>query len=175
MNQKQYEDLKADLLAVFEKHGFDPINLKVKGQKSVEKKILRMRDQPYQIYHPETYGSPAIFEEFQKTRNLKLVWARMSSAVRIYELDPYEVAEISRDRCGVTGALIDYGYGYNQITDNPYFRPGIDHIQAVANGGKKFGDITNIQIVSQHFNTIKNYGSIIDALKWTRYELSHPD
>ena len=80
--------------------------------------------------------------------------------------------KIAPDYCPVTGAVLDYGIGNHQITDNSYFRPGIDHILAVGNGGVKFGDITNIQIVSQHYNTIKNFGSEIEAIKWVAFELS---
>ena len=171
MNQKQYNDFLVDLTAVFDKHGFRSRAVKVQGQSAVEKKILHQQQNPYSMYHAETYGSRAIYQEFKKTGNLKLVWARMSSSVKLYELDPVEVAKIAPDYCPVTGALIDYGYGFNQITDNPYFRPGIDHKISVANGGVKYGDITNIQIVSQFYNTTKNYGTIIDAIKWVGFEL----
>ena len=170
MNKKQYNNLLKDLTAVFVKHGFDPRALPVKGQKQVEDKIKNIK--PYEYYHPNTYGSKNIFDEFVKTKNLKLVWARNSSRVSHYQLDPYAVAKISPDYCPVTGALIDYGIGYNQITDNPYFRPGIDHIIAVSNGGVKFGDINNIQIVSQHYNTIKSFGSSIECIKWANFELT---
>jgi hypothetical protein len=95
----------------------------------------------------------------------------MSASVRSYELDPLDVAAISPDHCPVTGALIDYGYGLNQSTENPYFRPGIDHKKAVGNGGRMHGDINNIQIVSQFYNTIKNYGTLIDAIKWVNFDL----
>ena len=64
------------------------------------------------------------------------------------QFDPYDVAKIGSDYCPVTGAVLDYGIGNLQITDNSYFRSGIDLIMAVRNGGVKFGDITNIQIVS---------------------------
>ena len=126
---------------------------------------------PYELYDVNTYGSPIIFDEFKRTKDLKLVWARMSSSVKDYQLDPEQVAKIAPDRCPVTGALIDYGYGFNRITDNPYFRPGIDHKVAVNNGGNKYGDITNIQIVAELYNTIKNCGTIIDAIKWVGYDL----
>jgi hypothetical protein len=97
----------------------------------------------------------------------------MSSSVKEYQLDPVLVANISPDHCPVTGALIDYGYGFNRITDNSYFRPGIDHKTAVANGGNKYRDIDNIQIVSEFFNTIKNYGTMINAIQWLGFELKN--
>ena len=173
MKQSQYNELTADLKAVFIKHGFGSHTLKVQGQTKQEEAILARV--PYPKYHPETYGSTAIFEEFKRTGNLKLVWAKMSSSVVEYQLDPKLVAAISPDHCPVTGALIDYGYGLNRITDNPYFRPGIDHKKSVANGGKKYGDITNIQIVSEFFNTIKNYGTMINAVQWLSFELEQLD
>lgn len=169
MNQKQYNEFRQDLAQVYNKYGFDPKTLPVQGQRKVEE-IIKNRE-PHKYYHPATYGSKDIFDEFQRTGNLKLVWARMSSRVREYQLDPVEVAEIAPDYCPANGLLLDYGYGNNRITENTYFRPGIDHIIAVGNGGAKYGDITNIQIVSQHFNTIKNMGTSIDAIKWVGFEL----
>lgn len=169
MNKNQWNEFLTDLYAVFEKHGFTSRAIRVSGQKETETKIQNRI--PWEFYDANTYGSPAIFEEFQRTKDLKLVWAQMSSSVKEYQLDPVEVAKIAPEHCPVTGSLIDYGYGYNRITDNSYFRPGIDHIRAVNNGGNKFGDITNIQIVSEFYNTIKNCGSLIDAIKWVSFEL----
>ena len=173
MKQSEFENFLLDLTAVFNKYDFDNRSVKVRGQSREELKIQEIKDSPHPKYHVGTYGSPSIFEEFKRTKNLKLVWARMSASVRQYELDPVKVANIAPDYCPVTGALIDYGYGLNQVTDNPYFRPGIDHKDAVANGGKMLGDITNIQIVSQFFNTIKNYGTMINAVQWLNFELTN--
>lgn len=173
MKQTQYNAFLADLKAVFDKHEFHNCAVKVQGQAREEARIQDRKENLHPKYHVGTYGSPAIFEEFKRTQDLKLVWARMSASVRQYELDPHQVAKISPDRCPVTGALIDYGYGLNQVTDNPYFRPGIDHKVAVGNGGAMLGDISNIQIVSQFFNTIKNYGTMINAVQWLKFELSN--
>jgi len=173
MKRSEFETLLLDLTEVFNKHGFSEQSVKVQGQSREELKIQAHKENPHLKYHSGTYGSPAIFEEFKRTNNLKLVWARMSASVRQYELNPKEVANIAPDRCPVTGALIDYGYGLNQVTDNPYFRPGIDHKIAVGNGGAMLGDITNIQIVSQFFNTIKNYGTMINAVQWLGFELKN--
>jgi hypothetical protein len=172
MNQKQWNDFQNALRKTIRDHGFHSRSLKVQGQTTWEKKIQERKDKPYEFYHPETYGSTEIFDEFKRIGSLKLVWARMSSSVREYRLDPEKVAAISPDHCPVTGAIIDYGYGLNRVTDNPYFRPGIDHMIAVGNGGEKYGDISNIQIVSQFYNTIKNYGTFIDAIKWVNFELT---
>jgi hypothetical protein len=171
MKQTQYNNLLADLKAVYIKHGFDNRAVKVQGQSKEELRIQECKENPHPKYHTGTYGSPAIYDEFKHTNNLKLVWARMSSSVAEYQLNPKEVANIAPDYCPVTGALIDYGYGLNRVTDNPYFRPGIDHIVSVGNGGAKYGDISNIQIVSEFFNTIKNYGTIINAVQWLSFEL----
>ena len=125
MNKKQYNDLKKDLAKVFAKHRFDPCALPVVGQREVEQQITNR--ELYNYYHPATYGSKTIFDEFVKTKDLKLVWARNSSRVKHYQLDPYDVAKIALDYCHtVTGAVLDYGIGNHPITDNSYFRPGID-------------------------------------------------
>lgn len=175
MKQTQFNEFVRDLTELFKRYGFTNRSLKVQGQTKVEEKIKEVILNPHPKYHAATYGSTAIYEEFKRTQNLKLVWARMSSSVSEYKLDPVRVAEISPDTCPVTGALIDYGYGLNRTTENPYFRPGIDHIISVANGGKKHGDITNIQIVSEFFNTIKNFGTMINALQWLAFELERID
>lgn len=165
----RYTDFMRAFSQLAKDYGINPRSLPVKGQPLQEQFIL---DRPYKldIFHEATHGSYTNFREFRDKKNIKLLWARMSSAVKGYELDPLEVAAIAPDNCPVTGAVLDYGYGIHQITDNPFFRPGIDHIRAVGNGGASLGDITNIQIVSQHFNTIKNYGTEIDALKWLIFE-----
>ena len=175
MKQSEFNNLLLDLKTVFDKYNFESRSVKVRGQSREELKIQERKENPHAKYHAGTYGSPAIFEEFKRTNNLKLVWARMSASVRQYELKPQEVASIAPDYCPVTGAIIEYGYGLNQVTDNPYFRPGIDHKIAVGNGGAMLGDITNIQIVSQFFNTIKNYGTKINAMQWLRFELDNQE
>lgn len=171
MNRNQYNLFLRDLIDVVEKHGFHSRAVNVQGQKAVEDKILFQKQNPYLYFDVTTYSSMPIFEEFKETRCLKTVWAKTSRAVREYQLDPCEVVKIAPDYCPITGALIDYGYGFNQVTNNAYFRPGIDHIIAVNNGGAKFKDISNIQIISQYINTVKSHGTIIDALKWTCFEL----
>lgn len=171
MNQKQWNNLLTDLKETFERHGFSNRAVLVQGQSKVEADILKIKENPYDKYDSKTYGSTTIYEEYKRTGDLKLVWARMSASVKEYQLDPVDVAKKSPDYCPVTGAMIDYGYGFNRVTDNPYFRPGIDHIDASGNGGNKYGDITNIQIVSAFFNTIKSYGTKIDAIKWVFFEL----
>ena len=57
------------------------------------------------------------------------------------------------------------------VTDNVYFNPGQDHIIAVNNGGTRFGNANNIQIITQFINTVKNQGTEIDAMKWLFFEL----
>ena len=173
MNQKQYNLFLQDLKDVFDRHGFNSRAIKVQGQTVVENQIQLKKENPYLFFDPNTYSSQAIFEEFKETRCLKTVWAKMSRAVREYQLDPLEVVQIAPDFCPITGALIDYGYGFNRVTSNSYFRPGIDHIEAVNNGGSKFRTISNIQIISQYINTVKSYGTSIDAIKWTYFELEN--
>lgn len=171
MQKTAWLQFKSELASLYEKFGYDNIrNVRIKGQRQVEEQILSRV--PHKMFDSSTYGSKDIFDEFQQKKDLKLVWARMSSSVREYKLDPYDVANIAPDNCPVTGALIDYGYGRNRITDNPFHRPGIDHIVARGNFGAAHGDISNIQILSQHFNTVKSYGTEIEAIKWVGFELS---
>jgi hypothetical protein len=171
MQKTTWLQFKSELASLYEKFGYDNIrNVRIKGQRQVEEQILSRV--PHKMFDSSTYGSKDIFDEFQQKKDLKLVWARMSSSVREYKLDPYDVANIAPDNCPVTGALIDYGYGRNRVTDNPFHRPGIDHIVARGNFGAAHGDISNIQILSQHFNTVKSYGTEIEAIKWVGFELS---
>jgi len=169
VTKAQYVNFMLAFTKLAEEHGLNAVSLKVKGQLAQEN-IIKSVELKLDMFNESTHGTINNFHEFKHKRNLKLLWARMSSAVKQYELDPEEVANIAPNNCPVTGAVLDYGYGLHQTTDNPYFRPGIDHILAVGNGGNRLGDISNIQIVSQHFNTIKNYGTEIDALKWLMFE-----
>ena len=53
-------------------------------QRAVEKQIKER--QFYEYYHPATYGSKAVFDEFCRSYDLKLVWARNSGRVKHYPI-----------------------------------------------------------------------------------------
>ena len=168
MNPKQYKQLLEDLLSVFKKHKFDPRSIKRKGQKTIEEKIKNRK--PYQMFDLLTYGSQDLFQEFNSTGDYKKLWARRHH--KDYKM-PFELFyEICPDHCQITGCLLDYGEGHNRVTSHPLHRPGQDHIVAQNNGGQRYGDIKNLQIINQHMNCIKNDGTLIDALQWLRFELS---
>ena len=166
----QYNQLCADLKEAFQRNGFDSVTWKVKGQRKVEEDILAKQQDLYvRTFDPTTHGTIEFYKEFVKTRDLKLLWARMHAST--YKLDALELRDICPDRCPAMGVLLDYGMGRNRVTDNVYFNPGQDHIIAVNNGGTRFGNANNIQIITQFINTVKNQGTEIDAMKWLFFEL----
>ncbi len=168
--RSQYEKLTADILDAFQRNGFDPIEWKVQGQKQQEAEILAKQNDLYvRTFDPVTHGTIEFYKEFVEKRDLKLLWARVNCSR--YKLDPLELYARCPDRCPAMGVLLDYGMGRNRVTDNAYFNPGQDHIIAVNNGGTRFGDTNNIQIITQFINTVKNQGTIIDAMKWLFFEL----
>ena len=168
----QYEQLCADLLDAFQRNGFDPVDWKVQGQSKVEAEIVAKQNDLYvRTFDPTTHGTTEFYREFVEKRDLKLLWARIHSPR--YKLDPFELYARCPERCPAMGVLLDYGMGRNRVTDNNYFNPGQDHIIAVNNGGPRFGDASNIQIITQFINTVKNQGTVIDALKWTFFELKN--
>jgi hypothetical protein len=167
----QHEKLCAELKETFQRNGFDPITWKVSGQKQIEADILAKQEDLYiRTFDPTTHGTIDFYKEFVKTLDLKLLWARMHATT--YKLDALELYARCLDRCPITGVLLDYGMGRNKVTDNSYFKPGQDHIDAVNNGGKRFGDANNIQVITQFINTVKNQGTEIDAMKWLFFQLS---
>jgi hypothetical protein len=167
----QYDKLCSDVLDAFHRNGFDPVAWKVQGQSRIEQEILAKKDNLFtRSFDPDTHGSIEFYKEFVEKRDLKLLWARVNSSR--YKLDPIELYNRCPDRCPAMGVLLDYGMGRNKVTDNTYFLPGQDHIVAVANGGKRFGDTTNIQVITQFINTVKNQGTILDAMKWLFFEVS---
>ena len=169
-NKAQYDQLCADLKDAFQRNGFDPVTWKVKGQKKVEEEILaKQQDLYFRTFDVPTHGTIEFYKEFVETRDLKLLWSRMHATT--YKLDAHDLYARCPDRCPAMGVLLDYGMGRNRVTSNSYFNPGQDHIIAVNNGGVKYGDASNIQIITQFINTLKNQGTVIDALKWTFFEL----
>jgi len=164
----EHQALCEDLLACFERHGFDPIEWRVKGQKQTELEIAS-KELYVRAFDPATHGTLEWYREFVSTRDLRLLWARQHAAT--YRLDALELYARCPERCPAMGVLLDYGMGRNRTTDNAYFNPGQDHIIAVNNGGTRFGDAANIQIITQFINTVKNQGTIIDAMKWIFFEL----
>lgn len=167
MNQKQYKSLIEDLRSVFEKHNFGSTSIKRKGQKSIEDKIQSRT--AYRLFDQLTYGSQELFQEFEETGDYKKLWA--SRHHNDYRMNFEEFYSILPDRCPITGCLLDYGEGFNKVTSHPCHRPGQDHIIAQNNGGQRYGDINNLQIINQHMNGVKSDGTIIDALQWLRFEV----
>ena len=171
MNSKQYKELMEDLHKVFQKHGFDPVNLKFKGQKDIEERIQKTKESPWPEYNEATYGSHENYAHFLKHNDLKYIWAHNSERVRYWQLDPDDVYKLCPDRCPMSGVLIDYGIGHNKVTSKIEFRPSIEHIIARASGGEAYGDITNIEILTQASNMYKSKGTVLNFLQGTWYQL----
>ena len=167
MNQKQYNQLLKDLVSVFKKHKFDHRSIKRKGQKTIEEKIKNRK--PHPMFDSLTYGSQDLFQEFNYTSDYKKLWARRHHKDNKMPFEPFY--KILPDHCQITGCLLDYGEGYNRVTNHPCHRPGQDHIIAQNNGGQRHSNIKNLQIINQHINCIKNDGTLIDALQWLRFEI----
>lgn len=160
-----------DLIKVFQKHNFDPVKWKFKGQKDYEERVQYVKDNPWPEYDEATYGSYEDYAHFLKNKDLKYIWAHNSERVRYWQLDPNEVYKLCPDRCPMSGVLIDYGIGRNKVTSKIEFRPSIEHIVARANGGEAYGDINNIEILTQASNMYKSKGTLLNFLQGTYYQL----
>lgn len=160
-----------DLIKVFHKHNFDPVKWKFKGQKDYEERVQYVKDNPWPEYDEATYGSHEDYAHFLKNKDLKYIWAHNSERVRYWQLDPNEVYKLCPDCCPMSGVLIDYGIGRNKITSKIEFRPSIEHIVARANGGEAYGDINNIEILTQASNMYKSKGTLLNFLQGTYYQL----
>ena len=171
MNSKQYNALMEDLHKVFQNHGFDPVELKFKGQKELEHRIQKVKESPWHEYDESTYGSHENYAHFLKNNDLKYIWAHNSERVRYWQLEPDEVYKLCPDCCPMSGVLIDYGIGKNKVTSKIEFRPSIEHIIARASGGEAYGDITNIEILTQASNMYKSKGTVLNFLQGTWYQL----
>lgn len=160
-----------DLIKVFQKHNFDPVKWKFKGQKDYEERVQYVKDNPWPEYDEATYGSHEDYAHFLKNKDLKYIWAHNSERVRYWQLDPNEVYKLCPDRCPMSGVLIDYGIGRNKVTSKIEFRPSIEHIVARANGGEAYGDINNIEILTQASNMYKSKGTLLNFLQGSYYQL----
>jgi len=105
-----------------------------------------------------TYGT--FFEMFKKSSKqdqfLKLIWAHTVK----WEGDPFELAKIAPDVCPIFKTPLDYGRGFNKVT-NPnidnfdgFFQPTVDHKIARSHGGKD--EVSNYVIVSRKANQYKS-------------------
>ena len=120
------------------------------------KALLSRKYYPYQ--DSRTYGK--WFEQFKKSTQqdkfLKLIWAHSVK----WDGDPFELARIAPDVCPVFGTPLDYGRGFNKVS-NPnidnidgFFQPTVDHKVARAHGGTD--SIDNYVIVSRKANQFKS-------------------
>ena len=120
------------------------------------KALLSRKFHPY--HDLQTYGK--WFEHFKKSKQqdqfLKLIWAHSVK----WSGDPIELARIAPDICPVFGTPLDYGRGFNKVS-NPninnmdgFFQPTVDHRTARTHGGKD--SIDNYVIVSRKANQFKS-------------------
>lgn len=130
-------------------------------------KIQEIRDEGFRAlnnrrFYPrddiKTYGN--LFELFKKSSKqdqfLKLIWAHSVK----WNGDPFELAKIAPDLCPIFKTPLDYGRGFNKVT-NPnidnfdgFFQPTIDHKIARSLGGKN--EISNYVVVSRKANQFKS-------------------
>jgi hypothetical protein len=87
---------------------------------------------------------------------LNLIWAHNVK----WDGDPFELAKIAPDECPIFKTPLDYGRGFNKVT-NPnidnfdgFFQPTVDHRLARSLGGKD--TISNYVIVSRKANQFKS-------------------
>ena len=120
------------------------------------KALLSRKFYPYQDL--KTYGR--FFDLFKQSKKqdqfLKLIWAHDVK----WNGDPFELARIAPDVCPVFGTPLDYGRGFNKVS-NPnidnidgFFQPTVDHKVARAHGGTD--SINNYVIVSRKANQFKS-------------------
>lgn len=171
MNSKQYKELLEDLYKIFQKHDFDPTEIRFKGQKHEEQRIQEVKENPWPEYDETTYGTHENYAHFLKNKDLKYIWAHNNKRIKYWQLDPSDVYKLCPDRCPMSGVLIDYGLGKNKVTSKIEFRPSIEHIVPRASGGNAYGDITNIEILTQASNMYKSKGTVLNFLQGTCYQL----
>ena len=114
-----------------------------------------------------TYGK--FYDMFRKSTKqdqfLKVIWAHSVK----WDGDPIQLARLAPDVCPVFGTPLDYGRGFNKVT-NPnidnfdgFFQPTVDHKLARSLGGKD--EIDNYVIVSRKANQFKSDMASIDELQ----------
>lgn len=160
----QYDQLIQGIITAADQSGFESSEWLAKNQQVIEDQIRARQQDPFiRRFDVLTHGTLDNYQEFVRTRDMKLLWARMNHMT--YQLTVEGLYSKCRDRCEITGALLDYGYNQNRVTDHPYFLPSQDHIIPVNAGGNKFGDSSNIQVISQRINTFKSDSNSLDILK----------
>ena len=174
MKSHRFQEYLKKQKALFEEYGDELRHLRRQGQKEEEQKILGWKY--HTPFDSDTYGSAENYQQFivdveqiGSYQAMKKLWCKRHH--NDYKMPYAEFYQICPDRCPITGALLDFGEGFNRATKHPMHRPGQDHIHAQNNGGAKKGDISNLQIINQRMNTIKNDGTLIDALQWTMHEV----
>jgi 5-methylcytosine-specific restriction endonuclease McrA len=142
--------------------------------------MKKMKKKLYQKYDPGTYITRDLYEVVCQTRDLRPVWAHVSSQKWNAEYEPF--LALCGDTCSCCGSPLDYGLGKNNNDKADVNTPSTDHIvsRSVA---KKLGwteeqinHISNLWIICMRCNLFKNnatpddihrYRSIINVLERT--------
>jgi 5-methylcytosine-specific restriction endonuclease McrA len=126
----------------------------------------------YPKYTPGTYHSRDVFQRVVETRDLRIPWA-YKSAVK-WGVDAEQFLSLCGPTCKCCDSPLDYGVGKNNHGKRDINTPSTDHIvsqhEAKSLGwtDEQIHDITNLWIICNRCNLLKNNSTAADAFRYER-------
>jgi hypothetical protein len=120
----------------------------------------------YPKYDPATYHSRDLFRTVCETKDLRPVWAYKNS--QKWGVDYKTFLALCKETCSCCGSPLNYGLGKNNVDKPDIHTPSTDHrvprSVAILLGWteEQINDITNLWIVCNRCNTLKNNSTAED-------------
>lgn len=113
-----------------------------------------MKKKLYHKYDPGTYLTRDLYRVVVETRDLRPVWAHKNA--QKWGVDAQEFLKLCGETCACCGSPLDYGLGKNNTDKLDIHTPSTDHKIPRSLDESKTNDITNLWIICNRCNLLKN-------------------
>jgi 5-methylcytosine-specific restriction endonuclease McrA len=121
-------------------------------------------DKLYPKYNPGTYHSRELYRTVYETKDLRPVWAYKNA--QKWGVDYTLFLKLCGETCSCCGSVLDYGLGKNNNKKLDINTPSTDHIIPRSLDESKTNDITNLWIICNRCNILKNNSTADDIHRY---------
>lgn len=123
-----------------------------------------MKKKLYDKFDPGTYLTRDLYRIVGQTGDLRPVWAHKNS--QKWGVDPQAFLDLCGEKCACCGSYLDYGLGKNNTHKLDINTPSTDHKVPRSLDESRSGDITNLWVICNRCNLLKNNSTADDIHRY---------